>query len=142
MFLSIQCTCDLTLLHLTPYHNQTNNNNDTNSYANEKLSHMGFDVITMDGEVERSTARDIVGDKTGLQGNYNPRELIPGVGEDGEDKTADTVRASAKQLLDDLGPQRLIANLGEGLGGKESPELVQVFIDTIHEYSEELIKKD
>jgi len=111
-------------------------------YANEKLSHMGFDVITMDGEVERSTARDIVGDKTGLQGNYNPRELIPGVGEDGEDKTADTVRASAKQLLDDLGPQRLIANLGEGLGGKESPELVQVFIDTIHEYSEELIKKD
>lgn len=103
---------------------------------------MGFDVVTMDGEVDRSTAREIVGDRTGLQGNYNPRELIPGIGDDGEDKTAETVIASAKQLLDDLGPQRLIANLGEGLGGKESPELVQVFIDTIHEYSEELIKKD
>jgi len=35
----------------------------------------------------------------------------------------------------------LIANLGEGLGGKESPELVKVYIDTIHEYSEELIQK-
>jgi uroporphyrinogen decarboxylase len=45
-------------------------------------------------------------------------------------------------LIDELGPQRLIANLGEGLGGKESTELVQVFVDSIHEYSEAKIKAD
>lgn len=105
-------------------------------YANEQLSHMGFDVVTMDGEVDRTSAREIVGDRVGLQGNYNPRELI-----EENNKSPDTVRESAKVLIDDLGPQRLIANLGEGLSGKESPELVRVFIDTIHEYSESLIKK-
>jgi len=108
---------------------------DTNSYANEKLSQLSFDVVTMDGDVDRSTARAVVGDRCGLQGNYDPRELIKENG-----KTPETVQETAKALLEELGPQRLIANLGEGLGGKESPELVQVFIDTIHSHSETMIK--
>jgi len=99
------------------------------------LSNLGYDVVTIDGSVDRATARATVGGRTGLQGNYDPRELI----DDGS-KTVDTVRATAKQLLEDLGPQRLVANLGEGLGGKESPELVRAFVDAIHEESESLIK--
>lgn len=105
-------------------------------YANERLSHLGFDVVTMDGDVDRSTARATVGDRCGLQGNYDPSELIMENG-----KTAETVRDTARALIDELGPQRLIANLGEGLGGKESTELVKVFVDTIHEYSESKIKE-
>ncbi len=101
---------------------------------------MGFDVVTMDGEVDRSTARATVGGRCGLQGNYDPRELIAGENEKGEVKNAETVVESAKALLEELGPQRLIANLGEGLGGKESPELVSVFVDTIHSHSEAMIK--
>mmetsp|Transcript_12776 Transcript_12776/g.23965 ORF Transcript_12776/g.23965 Transcript_12776/m.23965 type:complete len:465 (+) Transcript_12776:192-1586(+) len=104
--------------------------------ANERLSHFGFDVVTMDGDVDRSTARAAVGDRCGLQGNYDPSELIMENG-----KTAETVRDTARALIDELGPQRLIANLGEGLGGKESTELVKVFVDTIHEYSESKIKE-
>ena len=96
---------------------------------------MGFDVVTMDGDVDRSTARKIVNDRCGLQGNYDPRELI-----EENEKTPETVQESAKVLLEELGPQRLIANLGEGLGGKESPALVQVFVDTIHSHSEAMIK--
>ena len=76
----------------------------------------------------------MIGDVT-LQGNYDPRELI----EDGS-KTEETVRETAKELLDALGPQKLIANLGEGLGGKESPKLVKVFVDAIHEESAAMIK--
>jgi len=106
------------------------------SYANEKLSTMGFDVVTMDGDVDRSTARATVGDRCGLQGNYDPAELIAENG-----KTPETVKETARALIDELGPQRLIANLGEGLGGKESTDLVQVFVDTIHEYSESKIKE-
>ncbi len=105
------------------------------SFANEELSKLGYDVITIDGSVSRETARDIVGGRTGLQGNYDPRELIA----DGT-KTPETVRRTAKVLLEELGPQRLIANLGEGLGGKESPDLVNVFVDAIHEESEAMIK--
>jgi len=107
------------------------------SFANEALSKLGYDVVTIDGTVDRSIAREVVGGRTGLQGNYDPKELI----EDEEGtKTTDTVRETAKQLLEDLGPQRLIANLGEGLGGKESPELVRAFVDAIHEESEAMIK--
>lgn len=69
-----------------------------------------------------------------LQGNYDPRELIADEGH-----TIATVRATAKQMLVELGPQKLIANLGEGLGGKESVELVDAFVTAIHEESEAMI---
>lgn len=106
-----------------------------NSYANGELSKLGYDVVTIDGSVDRATARDTVDGRAGLQGNYDPQELI----EDGT-KTPETVRQTAKDLLAELGPQRLIANLGEGLGGKESPELVKVFVDAIHQESKAMIK--
>lgn len=105
-------------------------------YANEKISKLQYDVITMDGDVDRETARDVVGDRVSLQGNYNPRELIPD--EEGT-KTPESVRQTVRDMLDVLGTQKLIANLGEGLGGKESTELVKVFVDSIHEESEKMI---
>jgi uroporphyrinogen decarboxylase len=105
------------------------------SFANAALSKSGFDVITIDGSVDRNTARQIVGDIVALQGNYDPREMI----EDGT-KTPETVRLTAREMLEALGPQKLIANLGEGLGGQESPALVKVFVDAIHEESEAMIK--
>lgn len=94
------------------------------SFANEELSKLEYDVVTIDGDVDRATARDVVGGRAGLQGNYDPKELIAGNG-----NTAETVQQTAKELLEALGPQRLIANLGEGLGGKESPELVNAFVE-------------
>ena len=104
------------------------------SFANAKLATLGYDVITIDGDVLRSTAREIIGQHVTLQGNYDPQELIA---EGGNSIT--TVRATAKKMLNELGPQKLIANLGEGLGGKESPELVDAFVTAIHEESEALI---
>ena len=104
------------------------------SFANEELSKLGYDVVTIDGSVDRATARDVVGGRTGLQGNYDPAELIEANG-----KTTETVRETVKELLEALGPQRLIANLGEGLGGKESPELVNAFVEAVHDESEKII---
>jgi len=92
------------------------------SFANEELSKLGVDVITIDGSVSRDTARDTVGGRTGLQGNYDPRELIVDGGEkdDVVRNTPETVRQTAREMLEALGPQRLIANLGEGLGGRKA----------------------
>lgn len=106
------------------------------SFANANLAKLEYDVVTIDGDVDRSTARAVVGDKVALQGNYNPRELI----EDEEGtKTPETVRATAREMLEALGPQKLIANLGEGLGGKESTTLVDAFVNSIHEESATII---
>jgi uroporphyrinogen decarboxylase len=104
------------------------------SYANGELSKLGYDVVTIDGSVSRDTARDTVAGRAGLQGNYDPRELV----DDGH-HTHETVRQTARQLLMELGPQRLIANLGEGLGGNESPSFVEAFVDAIHQESKEMI---
>ena len=107
------------------------------SFANAELSKLGYDVITIDGSVDRSTARAVVNDRVALQGNYDPRELI----EDEEGtKTPETVRQTAREMLEALGPQKLIANLGEGLGGKESTTLVDAFVTAIHEESADMIK--
>ena len=107
------------------------------SFANEELSKLGlYDVVTIDGSVDRATARNVVGGRTGLQGNYDPAELIAENG-----KTVETVQQTAKELLEALGPQRLIANLGEGLGGKESTELVHAFVEAIHDESEKMISE-
>lgn len=108
------------------------------SFANAKLAKLDFDVITIDGSVDRDTARQIIGDNVALQGNYDPRELIEV--EDGS-KTPETVRQTVREMLEALGPQKLIANLGEGLGGKESTALVKAFVDAVHEESAAMIKK-
>eukprot|EP00977_Amphora_coffeiformis_P017231 scaffold5524_cov175-Amphora_coffeaeformis.AAC.6 len=105
-------------------------------HLNDKLAKAipEYDVITIDGSVDRATARELVGDMVTLQGNYDPAELIEANG-----KTAETVQQTAREMLQALGPQRLIANLGEGLGGKESPALVEAFVSAIHEESAAMI---
>ncbi|CAJ1898771.1 unnamed protein product [Cylindrotheca closterium] len=108
------------------------------SFANAKLAELEYDVITIDGDVARDSARRVIGDNVSLQGNYDPRELIEA--EDGS-KTPETVRQTAREMLEALGPQKLIANLGEGLGGKESTTLVKAFVDAIHEESAAMIKE-
>lgn len=104
-------------------------------HLNDRLTGLGFDVISIDGSVDRSTARKTVGPDITLQGNYDPAELIEDNG-----KTAESVRSTARDMLKELGPTRLIANLGEGLGGRENPELVEVFVNAIHEESAAMIK--
>jgi len=107
------------------------------SYANPNLAKIGFDVVTMDGDVDRKTARSLCGDKVTLQGNYDPANLILGAG-----KSPETVKETVKEMIEELGPQRLIANLGEGLGGKESTLLVNAFVEAVHKESAKMIAAD
>ena len=53
----------------------------------------------------------------------------------GTERTDDELEA----MLGALGPDKLIANLGEGLMGKEDQGLVNAFVDDVHATSRKLI---
>jgi len=108
-------------------------------YALPALQTIGFDVVSVDcntGLDEAVHALRTEASRTGgriatLQGNFNPRWLRPEEG-----GTPEIVRSEVQKMLDSLGTNSLIANLGEGLNGRESPELVAAFVDSVHEFGE------
>jgi uroporphyrinogen decarboxylase len=123
------------------------------SYSLGDLQEAGYDVVTMDTEMDAKQARqhldalydqfdagmkserDGRGGACTLQGNLDAAVLRPHEGGD-EIK----VREAVTKLLESAGPQRLIANLGEGLMGNEDPALVSALVDAIHSISEKMIK--
>jgi uroporphyrinogen decarboxylase len=82
-------------------------------------------VLTLDNTADLDTVRDTL-PPVCLQGAFDPKLLVDG--------SEESVAAATKQMLDRLGGQKLIANLREGLGGKEKPELVAAFVDAVHAY--------
>ena len=87
-------------------------------YANAALQAAGYDVVTMDCETDAKATRAMLEELAGssppsaIQGNLDPAILRPSAGSD-----AQKVKAAARQLLEDVGTQALIANLGEVRGG-------------------------
>lgn len=114
------------------------------TYSSVALQQAGFDIITMDTQTDREATRAALkadfeangsptGKMAGVQGNFDVALLR-------EPSSEEAVREAAAQMLKELGPQGLIANLGEGLMGKEQPALVATLVDSIHELSEEMIQ--
>jgi len=95
------------------------------AYALPQLQEAGYDVLTLDDTAERQSVRAQLPGVC-LQGNFDPALLVEG--------TPESVRAAAHDMLDALGSQQLIANLCEGLGGKEQTSLVAAFVEAVHDY--------
>ena len=118
------------------------------SYALVDCQEAGYDVVTLDTQAPRKETRQVLLDSfnkgsannpmmnrpSSVQGNLDVKYLQPGT-------TAEELRDQVDKMLDDFGPQSLIANLGEGLQGKEDPVLVDAFINTVHELSAVKIKE-
>jgi uroporphyrinogen decarboxylase len=98
-------------------------------------------VVTLDTQTDRvqtraalaATAKASNGRPAAVQGNLDVAVLKAGA------STVEQVHAATQKMLQELGPQRLIANLGEGLTGQEDPVLVAAFIDAVHSISEKMI---
>ncbi len=115
------------------------------TYSLAALQSAGYDVVTMDTNTPRKETRNVLekayNEKTpplkrvsSVQGNLDVRLLQTGA------SSVDDVKAATRAMLTELGTQKLIANLGEGLTGKEDPVLVAAFIDSVHEVSEQMNK--
>jgi len=98
------------------------------SYALSSLGECGFDVLTLDATADLATVRSEL-PPVCLQGAFDPALLIRANG-----GTEEKVGAAVDQMLSTLGPQKLIANLREGLSGKEDPALVDAFVEAVHAY--------
>ena len=114
------------------------------SYAIPSLQSAGYDVISVGTDGNRKQIRADLEDEakrhspprgrlSGLQGNLDVSLLRRDL------SSEEKVREATRQLLVEFEPQNLIANLGEGLTGKEDPALVATFIDAVHSISAELI---
>mmetsp|Transcript_38022 Transcript_38022/g.88904 ORF Transcript_38022/g.88904 Transcript_38022/m.88904 type:complete len:463 (+) Transcript_38022:62-1450(+) len=113
-------------------------------YALAELQEAGYDVVTADCDTNLGEAHEELsktassgGKVAALQGNFDPKWLRPDEG-----GSVEAVKSEVQKMFDSLAPNLekrdrsgLIANLGEGLNGKESPELVEAFVDTVHELS-------
>jgi uroporphyrinogen decarboxylase len=93
----------------------------------EQIAASGADVVGLDWTVSLKRARERTGDKVALQGNLDPMVLFGGEA---------AVRAEARRVLDDFGPEPgHIFNLGHGIHQLTPPEAVAALVDEVHRQS-------
>ncbi|XP_036749033.1 uroporphyrinogen decarboxylase isoform X4 [Manis pentadactyla] len=95
-------------------------------FALEELAQAGYEVVGLDWTVAPEKARERVGKTVALQGNLDPCALYA---------SEEEIGRLVRQMLDDFGPQRYIANLGHGLYPDMDPEHVGAFVDAVHRHS-------
>lgn len=100
-------------------------------YSLDELRSMQFDVIGIDYTMDAAVARATCGAQQTLQGNMDPCVLF-------SDDSA-VIKGHVRKMLEQLGTEHYIANLGHGLLPDHNPDNVKVFIDAVHEISEEMI---
>lgn len=98
-------------------------------HALDALADSAFDVIGLDWTIHPPAARALVGPRAVLQGNLDPAVLYA---------SPDVIRREVRRMLTEFGPSGHIANLGHGMHPDHDPEHARVFIESVHEISEEL----
>lgn len=95
----------------------------------EKMAISGADALGLDWCVDISDARRRVGDQVALQGNMDPSVLYA---------DASTIRATVKNILEKYGSgSGHVFNLGHGISQDVNPERAKIFIDAVHELSDQ-----
>lgn len=93
----------------------------------EMMANSGCDALGLDWTINIHQARQRVGNKVALQGNFDPALLFG---------TPERIREEVKQLLAQYGPgSGHIANLGHGIEPSTPLENVAVLVNAVHEYS-------
>lgn len=89
----------------------------------KEQSTLGYDVLSLDWEVDPIQARKDVGPNITLQGNLDPQDLY---------KPVEEVRRLTTEMVKKFGKTRYIANLGHGITPETPIEGMETFIDAVH----------
>ncbi len=95
-------------------------------YVLPALNKLSYHTIGLDWTMDPKKARTTVNNSKTLQGNLDPCALYA---------DDETIRKLTREMLDDFGPQRHIANLGHGVYPDINPDKVKIFINEVKEYS-------
>lgn len=94
-------------------------------FARKEIGELNCSVVGLDWNMDITESRELIPEKT-LQGNLDPSVLYA---------SYDQIRAEVKNMLDQFGTQRYIANLGHGVYPDTDPDKVRCFIESVKEYS-------
>jgi uroporphyrinogen decarboxylase len=87
---------------------------------------VGADALSIDGAVPLTWARDELRSEVILQGNLDPAMVVAG---------GTAMREAAVRILETLGPDRLVFNLGHGLLPQTPPENVADLVELVRSWS-------
>lgn len=94
-------------------------------FARKEIGELNCSVVGLDWNMDIRESRELIPGKT-LQGNLDPCVLY---------SSFDQIRKEVKNMVNQFGTQRYIANLGHGVYPDMKPDKVRCFIDSIKEYS-------
>ena len=95
----------------------------------EDIAGAGSDCVGLDWTIDIGTARARIGSKVSLQGNMDPSILYA---------SPQSIRAEVDRILRDFGPGNgHVFNLGHGITPDVDPANVAVFVESVHELSQQ-----
>ena len=97
------------------------------AYGSRKsIGQIDCDVVGLDWNMDIVESRYLIGAKKTLQGNLDPAALYADF---------NTIKSETRNMLDQFGKSRHIANLGHGVYPDMEADKVRCFIDEVKEYS-------
>ncbi|MCF0071472.1 uroporphyrinogen decarboxylase [Dyadobacter sp. CY261] len=94
-------------------------------FARKEIGELSCSVVGLDWNMDIAESRELIPNKT-LQGNLDPCVLY---------SSFDQIRTEVKNMVNQFGTQRYIANLGHGVYPDTDPDKVRCFIEAVKEYS-------
>lgn len=95
-------------------------------YALNDLSKSAASGIGIDWCIKPSMAREFTNNNITLQGNFDPAKLLAPIPE---------IKKAVKEMIDEFGTHRYIANLGHGIMPNVPADHARAFVDAVKEYS-------
>lgn len=101
-------------------------------YALSSFNDSEYDVVALDWTINRQHARKVLPNKT-LMGNLDPCAMY---------SSLEDLDSCVKDMVNEFGCTRYIANLGHGMYPDMDPEHMNTFVNAVHKHSEDLVGKE